>query len=64
MELEQFNTLCADIVRANYVSTSPDKRRYFRAVNIGTTEPSNTPPKRDEVAQKGYEVGREIRRNL
>lgn len=64
MELDQFVQLCKDLAEAPSGHGTMESRRLIRAIIVGVEQPSNLPPENDEIAQQGYEIGREIRRNL
>lgn len=64
MELDQFVQLCKDFGEAPSGHGTMESRRLIRAIIVGVEQPSNLPPDNDDIAQQGYEIGREIGRNL
>jgi hypothetical protein len=62
MEVDEFITFVEDLHEADSTGCAGEARTFFRAIYIGYEYPNLHPPKDDETAMEGYELGLSLRK--
>lgn len=60
MNREEFLQFVRDVRKASDTGDAIQAKLYLSSVDIGATNPSWEPPRRDNVAIEGYELGRRL----